>query len=34
VYGAFSYSYTNENSNYEVLEFDSHILTWSLFLSY
>jgi len=34
VYGAFSYSYTNENSNYEVLEFDRHILTWSLFLSY
>lgn len=34
VYGAFSYSYTNENSSYEVLEFDRHILTWSLFLSY
>lgn len=34
VYAAFSYSYTNEDSNYEVLEFDRHILTWSLFLSY
>jgi hypothetical protein len=34
VYGALSYSFTNEDSNYEVLEFDRHILTWSLFLSY
>lgn len=34
IYGAFSYSYTNENSNYSVLEFDRHILTWSIFLSY
>lgn len=34
IYGAFSYSYTNEDSNYSVLEFDRHILTWSVFLSY
>ncbi len=34
IYGAFSYSYTNENSNYSVLEFDRHIITWSIFLSY
>ncbi len=34
IFGAFSYSYTNEDSNFDVLEYDRHIITWSLFVSY
>lgn len=34
IYGAISYNYTKEDSNYSVLEFDRHIITWSIFLSY
>ncbi len=34
IYAAMSYSFTNEDSTYRVLEYDRHIITWSLFLSY
>ena len=34
VYTSVSYQFINENSNYDVLEFDRHIIGWSVFISY